>query len=367
MNGYLSYSRVKGDTRLAKHKMDEIGKIVGYKIEDKDDLYEAIYKIMVAGNEKDKTNGFILATQAIVLDECGATTIKAIAISGEAQSEVVSATYTIKLPLDNSQENPYTEQEAIDVYNGDCYNDQYVYVTGVVKTAKLYSSGSYTITLEGGFQFYMFYEAAGETKFTEDYITAGDTLVACGKLGKHNTTYQLAAGCYLVDRKAYSVPKTDISNTQATAYTVEEAWTLIDDINSDLSKEVYVKGIVSEIVEAFSSQYGNITYNISTDGTTESNQLKVYRGKSFNGDKFTSADDIKVGDKVVVYGKLTKYNNTSYQVDSGSALVDRQREGGDGTALDNIETNVAPVKVIENGQMIIIKNGVKYNAQGAKL
>ena len=306
-------------------------------------------------------------TEAIVLDKCGATTIKAIAISGEAQSEVVSATYTIKLPLDNSQENPYTEQEAIDVYNGDCYNNQDVYVIGVVKTAKLYTSGSYTITLEGGFQFYMFYEAAGETKFTEDYITAGDTLVACGKLGKHNTTYQLAAGCYLVDRKAYSVPKVDISNTEATAYTVEEAWTLIDDINSDLSKEVYVKGIVSEIVEAFSEQYGNITYNISTDGTTESNQLKVYRGKSFNGDKFTSADDIKVGDKVVVYGKLTKYNNTSYQVDSGSALVDRQREGGDGTALDNIETNVAPVKVIENGQMIIIKNGVKYNAQGAKL
>ena len=24
MNGYLSYSRVKGDTRLAKHKMEEI-------------------------------------------------------------------------------------------------------------------------------------------------------------------------------------------------------------------------------------------------------------------------------------------------------------------------------------------------------
>ena len=38
-----------------------------------------------------------------------------------------------------------------------------------------------------------------------------------------------------------------------------------------------------------------------------------------------------------------------------------------GTALDNIETSATPVKVIENGQMIIIKNGVKYNAQGAIL
>ena len=36
-----------------------------------------------------------------------------------------------------------------------------------------------------------------------------------------------------------------------------------------------------------------------------------------------------------------------------------------GTALDNVTTTVAPVKAIVNGQLIIIKNGVQYNAQGA--
>ena len=40
---------------------------------------------------------------------------------------------------------------------------------------------------------------------------------------------------------------------------------------------------------------------------------------------------------------------------------------GTTTALDNFNTTVAPVKVIENGQLIVIKNGVKYNAQGAIL
>ena len=34
-------------------------------------------------------------------------------------------------------------------------------------------------------------------------------------------------------------------------------------------------------------------------------------------------------------------------------------------ALENVETTVAPVKVIKNGQLIIIKNGVEYNVQGA--
>jgi hypothetical protein len=35
------------------------------------------------------------------------------------------------------------------------------------------------------------------------------------------------------------------------------------------------------------------------------------------------------------------------------------------SAVDNITTTVVPVKVIENGQLIIIKNGVKYNVAGA--
>ena len=35
------------------------------------------------------------------------------------------------------------------------------------------------------------------------------------------------------------------------------------------------------------------------------------------------------------------------------------------SALDNVTTTVAPIKMIENGQLMIIKNGVQYNAQGA--
>ena len=37
------------------------------------------------------------------------------------------------------------------------------------------------------------------------------------------------------------------------------------------------------------------------------------------------------------------------------------------TSVDNVEATVAPVKMIENGQLIIINNGVQYNAQGAIL
>ena len=56
-------------------------------------------------------------------------------------------------------------------------------------------------------------------------------------------------------------------------------------------------------------------------------------------------------------GNVTKYNFALY---AGEKPLDP-------TALDNLNTTVAPVKMIENGQLIIINNGVQYNAQGAIL
>ena len=136
----------------------------------------------------------------IVLDECGEFTIKAIAIGSESESPVASATYTLALPIPaNDAENPYTGTEAIEVYNGGCYDGTtLVYVTGTVQTAEYSSSyGNYEITFADGFQCYRLQKTATE-KFTEDVIGAGDVIVACGKLDKYGSKYQLAQGCYLV-------------------------------------------------------------------------------------------------------------------------------------------------------------------------
>lgn len=101
-------------------------------------------------------------------------------------------------------------------------------------------------------------------------------------------------------------------------YTVSEALAAID--AGEGVEGVYAKGIVSEIVTPFNSQFGNITYNISADGSTTSDQLQAYRGLGLNGAKFTSADDISVGDQVVIYGNLTKHN-TTYEFAQGNYLA----------------------------------------------
>ena len=123
--------------------------------------------------------------------------------------------------------------------------------------------------------------------------------------------------------KEITVIDSKAPGTQGRPYTVAEAIDAID--NSGDVTGVYATGIVSQIVTAYNSQYGNISYNISADGTTEGAQLQAYRGKSYNGESFASEDDIQVGDVVVIYGNLKKYN-TTYEFDQNNQLVSLSRK-----------------------------------------
>ena len=120
----------------------------------------------------------------------------------------------------------------------------------------------------------------------------------------------------------YTITVKATANTTETAYDVATAREIIDKVST--ANDIYVQGIVSKIVTAYNSTYGNITYDISADGLTTSLQLQAYRGKSFNGDNFTSADDVKVGDEVVVFGNLLKYNST-YELAENNKLISLNR------------------------------------------
>lgn len=155
----------------------------------------------------------------------------------------------------------------------------------------------------------------------------------------------------------------DITNTAETAYTIAKAKELID-AGEGLSESVYVKGTVSQASEKLDPTFGSLSYYISDDGKTE-NELQVYGGLSFKGEKFTSVDDIKVGDVVVVYGKLKKFK-TTYELDLNNILISLN---GTTTGITNITTdeaaknapvyNLAGQKVTKAYKGVVIKNGKK--------
>jgi len=81
----------------------------------------------------------------------------------------------------------------------------------------------------------------------------------------------------------------------------------------------YVKGIVKSVNTGGISQYGNINVDM-VDDPNNSNVFTAYQILSFNGEKFTSDDVVKVGDTIVVYGNLVNYKgNTPETSGKGSA------------------------------------------------
>lgn len=100
----------------------------------------------------------------------------------------------------------------------------------------------------------------------------------------------------------------------------------------------YVKGIISSINEV-SLSYGNATFNISDNGKdTSESVVTAYHTYAPDNKKFESESQIKVGDVVILCGKLVNYRDNApellqgyiYSLSSGSSPIDFGTHG-DGT------------------------------------
>ena len=178
-------------------------------------------------------------------------------------------------------------------------------------------------------------------KYTSgDLLKIGDEVVICGKVVnyKGNTPETVGNKAYLHSLNSSgggggdNPPSGDAKGdgTEANPYNAVAANNAASALPSGgESEEVYVAGIISSVKEV-SPQYGNATYYISDDGKTD-NQFYIFRGKYLEGADFTSADQIKVGDKVVVKGKLLNYMGNTPEFAQGNYIVKLEPgEGGGG-------------------------------------
>ena len=149
---------------------------------------------------------------------------------------------------------------------------------------------------------------------------------------------------YIINVKAPADPSESIVNTPETAYTVAKAIELIT-AGKGLDDMVYVVGYIHKIKEV-STQYGNATFFICDDLQNTQNDLTVYRAKFLNDEKFTAENQIKVGDKVIMYGKLVDYNGTK-EITNGYVHTISTIDG-----IQNVTTT---------------QNAVIYNLQGIRL
>lgn len=143
--------------------------------------------------------------------------------------------------------------------------------------------------------------------------------------------------------------------SQANPYNALGAANYAKSLGTDVNSEqnVYIKGKVAQIDEAYNTQYGNGSFLISEDGTT-SNTFKVWRALYLGNKKYTEGQTaLKVGDEVIVCGKVVNYKGNTPETVQGQAFLyslNGVTEGGDTPSTpDEPTTPPAGNSIIANG------------------
>ena len=104
--------------------------------------------------------------------------------------------------------------------------------------------------------------------------------------------------------------------------------------NKVISEEdYYIKGKVASIKDQFGAQYGNASFYISLDGNNDFT-FYVYRALYLENQKWVEGNsELKVGDEVIVCGKVTNFNGTPETAQAKAYIYSlngkTKEEGGD--------------------------------------
>ena len=157
----------------------------------------------------------------------------------------------------------------------------------------------------------------------EGYICDGWTVLdAEGNSVTVSNNYFYMPAIAVTISTSFSLKPVDITydhaGTAEDPYSVADVLKYISTLGTETStNDVYAKGVITSITEV-STSYGNATYKIKDEDVE--NEVLVYHGYYLNGAKFTSEDQIRVGDEVVVKGKVKNYNDIP-EFDSKNSLV----------------------------------------------
>lgn len=286
-----------------------------------------------------------------------------------------------------SESNPYTVTEAIALIKTGTAPSTAVCVKGKITAVTFfnatYSSLSYNIADEGSSDVIEVYSGKGKdgANFSsKDDLKVGQTVVVKGivkaftkndgtivnEIDKNSTIIS-------IENTGTTSPDTPTTGKGSLSdpYKVAEAIAAIK-AGTAPTTQVYLTGIISDVA-FYNDQHKSITYYISDDG--KSKDMQVYSGKGLNGADFASKEDLKVGQKVTILGKIMKFTdkngNDIMEVDKTSSIVKIEGEGTGGEvkpdptpdtpASGNIEMTDASILSGKSGDVELVEK--YYNSQ----
>ncbi len=228
--------------------------------------------------------------------------------------------------------NPFAASEVAEMIKSGNTPEGKVYVRGIISqidnvswdttAEKYYGNAQYWISTDGSaadLEIYRGYYLGGDKFDAEGQIKVGDEVVVYGEMTLYGTTPEFKANNYIWTLNGHAKP--DGEGTAENPYNVTKIVNMLLGDNTP-EGEVYVKGVICQI-DNVNLQYGNAQYWLSDDGGRKY-MMEVYRGFWFGGEKFTSEDQIQVGDLVVVTGKVklfVKGETKTPEFDANNKLV----------------------------------------------
>lgn len=248
-------------------------------------------------------------------------------------------------------EDPYTVAGVLAFLEtlGTTESENVVYVKGKVTAiteafSAQYGNGTFTITDDGNGSSSPFtaYRVLylGNKKWTASNpaLAEGDDVIVAGKVINYNgkTPETVQGTGYVYSHNGNTAggggsdagdPEGDgtLENPYNVAGIIQYTSSLASDATSD--KDVYFSGVITS-VGTIDTGFGNGTFYIGKTKDSETT-FYCYRAMYLGNTKFTSTDQIKVGDEVVMCGKVTNYKgNTPETVQSKAYIYKLNGETG---------------------------------------
>lgn len=248
---------------------------------------------------------------------------------------------------DGTQANPYNVAGVNQFIAAGTGLDKKVYIEGIVTRTKdisaQYGNATFYISEDGTtskaeFYVYRCKGLGGNNIAADDEVKVGDKVIIYGTVTNYNGTYETVqneAYIYSLNGKTSGgdtpTPGGEAKGdgTEANPYNSVAANAYASSLASgaESDKDVYIKGKVVSVKEAYSTQFGNASFYISDDGSADG-QFYVFRALYLGNEKYTSGDNVEVGDEVVICGKVTNYMGNTPETAQGKAYLVSIKKGG---------------------------------------
>lgn len=242
------------------------------------------------------------------------------------------------------------------------YSDDVFRVYGRLKGQdQVNNNGQHTFEMACGEEIFKPYNCKGAEGLE---LGKGDSVVVTGKLYNYGGTIEISNGLVeLIEKSGQEevITEVNVAGAVAVAMALE---------NGAVTEDLYaITGYVDSIAIAYSEQYGNISFFMTDDMANPTYDFEAYRVKVSD----TDAQKIVPGVKVTVTATIQHYYKAAdpekelpeinlAETTAGGTMVFVEEE-----AIENVAGENKAVKRIEDGQVVIIRNGVRYNALGAEM